>query len=81
MYKSEQFGRIFFADDNYDLQSCPLNEDETGDFDNADYVSEWDDFTEVNVPLLLNIQKFCIHNKINYNNSLSVSDTYTREVI
>jgi len=81
MYKSEQFGRIFWADDNYDLQSCPLNEDETGDFDNTDYVSEWDDFSEVNIPLLLNIQKFCIHNKINYKGSLSVSDSYTREVI
>ena len=74
MYKSEKFGRIFFVDENYDLQSCPLNVDGTGDFVCTDYVSDWDDWSEVDIPLLLNIQKFCIHNKINYAGSLSVSD-------
>ena len=74
MYKSEQFGRIFWADDNYDLQSCPLNEDETGDFDNADYVSEWDDFTDVEVQLLLNIYKCELVNKVNYANSLTTKE-------
>ena len=81
MYRSEQFGRHFWVDDNLDLLSCPTNNDLTADIANWDYVSEWDDWSEVNVPLLLNIQKACILNKTNYHNSLSLSDSYVREVI
>ena len=81
MYSSEHFGRIFWVDDDFNLQSCPLNEDETGDFDNSDYVSDWDDFSEVNIPLLLDIYKTEIFNKKDYNGSLTLKDTYTREVI
>ena len=81
MYKSEQFGRIFWVDDDFNLQSCPLYENGTGDFDNADYVSDWDDFSEVNIPLLLDIYKTEIFNKTQYAGSLSLSDSYTREVI
>ena len=71
MYKSETFGRIFWVDDNYEFQSCPLNVDGTGDFDCSDYVSEWDDWSDVDYDKLFNIHKFCILNKINYNNSLT----------
>tara|TARA_Y100000590_G_C15161485_1_gene803719 strand:- start:245 stop:610 length:366 start_codon:yes stop_codon:yes gene_type:complete len=71
MYSSEVFGRLFWVDDNYEFKSCPLFDNGTGDFDNTDYVSEWDDFTDVDIPLLLNIQKFCIHNKINYAGALT----------
>ena len=81
MYKSDQFGRIFWIDENNDFKSCPLNVDGTGDFSCEDYVSEWNDFSEVNIPLLLNIHKTCIINKNDYNNSLSLSDSYVREVV
>ena len=33
MFKSNFFGRIFWIDDNNDFKSCPLNVDNTGDFD------------------------------------------------
>ena len=71
MYKSETFGRIFWVDDNYDLQSCPQNIDGTGDFNCSDYVSEWEDWSEVNINELLNIHKFCILNKTEYAGSLT----------
>ena len=73
MYVSEAFGRHFWVDDDYEFRSCPSFVDNTGDFDNLDYVSEWDDFTEVDTPLLLNIYKTEIFNKINYAGSLSHS--------
>jgi len=81
MYSSEKFGRLFWVDDTYDLQSCPLNVDGTGDFDCSDYVSEWDDWSEVDITLLLNIYKTEIINKTQYAGSLSLKDTYTREVV
>ena len=71
MYASEKFGRIFWLDDNYEFKSCPLNVNGTGDFIMEDYVSEWDDWSEVNMNELLNIHKFCILNKTNYAGSLS----------
>ena len=71
MYASETFGRIFWVDDNYEFKSCPLNVDETGDFDAWDYVSEWTDWEGVDMNKLFNIHKFCILNKINYNGSLT----------
>ena len=71
MYASEKFGRIFWLDDNNDFKSCPLCVDGTGDFVMEDYVSEWDDWSEVNMNELLNIHKFCILNKTNYAGSLT----------
>ena len=71
MYASETFGRLFWVDDNYDFKSCPLNVDGTGDFTCDDYVSEWDDWSDVDYDKLFNIHKFCILNKINYSNSLT----------
>ena len=71
MYSSQTFGRIFWVDDNYDFKSCPLCIDGTGDFSCDDYVSEWDDWEGVDYNKLFNIHKFCILNKINYNNSLT----------
>ena len=84
MYSSETFGRWFWVDDNYEFKSCPLNVDGTGDFDCEDYVSEWDDWSDVDYNELFNIHKFCILNKINYNNSLThreapVDDTFTEK--
>jgi len=71
MYSSETFGRIFWVDDNFEFQSCPLCVDGTGDFTCSDYVSEWEDWSDVDYNKLFNIHKFCILNKINYNNSLT----------
>ena len=71
MYASETFGRLFWVDDNYEFKSCPLCIDGTGDFTVQDYVSEWDDWSDMDYNKLFNIHKFCILNKINYNNSLT----------
>ena len=71
MYASETFGRLFWLDDDYEFKSCPLCVNGTGDFDVEDYVSEWDDWSEVNMNKLLDIHKFCILNKTNYAGSLT----------
>ena len=55
MYRSNEFGRIFWVDDNYNFKSCPLNVDDTGDFDHEDYVTEWDDWEGVNKNILFDI--------------------------
>ena len=81
MYSSETFGRLFWVDDDFEFRSCPLNVNGTGDFTCEDYVSEWEDWSEVNYELLFNIHQACVINKNNYNNSLSLSDSYSREVI
>ena len=72
MYSSEHFGRIFWVDDNLDFKSCPLCVDNTGDFDHTDYVSEWTDWEGVDMNLLFNIHKTCLHSKQIYANSLSL---------
>ena len=72
MYSSEHFGRIFWDDDNLDFKSCPLCVDNTGDFDHTDYVSEWTDWEGVDMNLLFNIHKTCLHSKQIYANSLSL---------
>ena len=72
MYSSDHFGRLFWVDENNDFRSCPLNVDETGDFDCSDYVSEWTDWEGVNYDLLFNIHQSCIFNKLNYAVSLNI---------
>ena len=84
MYASETFGRLFWVDDNFEFKSCPLCVDGTGDFSCEDYISEWEDWEGVDYNELFNIHKFCILNKINYNNSLThreapVVDTFTEK--
>ena len=71
MYASETFGRLFWLDDDYEFNSCPLNVDGTGDFACGDYVSEWDDWSDVDMDKLFNIHKFCILNKTQYAGSLT----------
>ena len=71
MYSSETFGSLFWVDDNYDFKSCPQYENGTGDFDNEDYVSEWEDWDGVDMNLLFNIYKNELINKVNYANSLT----------
>ena len=72
MYSSEFFGRLFWVDDDLEFRSCPQYIDGTGDFDNSDDVSEWDDWEGVNMDLLFNIHKTCLNTKQNYHNSLSL---------
>ena len=74
MYKSETFGRIFWVDDELEFKSCPLNVDETGDFECADYVSEWTDWEGVDMNLLLGIHRCELLNKTQYAGSLSLND-------
>ena len=74
MFKSNKFGRIFWVDDELEFKSCPLNVDETGDFDAEDYVSDWTDWEGVDMNELLNIHKVCILNKTQYAGSLSLND-------
>ena len=71
MFKSNKFGRIFWVDDELEFKSCPLNVDETGDFDCEDYVSEWTDWEGVDMNELLAIHKVCILNKTQYAGSLT----------
>ena len=74
MYKSETFGRIFWVDDDYEFKSCPLNVDGTGDFTCEDYVSEWDDWSDVDMNLLLAIHRCELLNKTQYAGSLTLND-------
>ena len=73
MFRSEHFGRHFWVDDDYDFISFPSFVDNTGDFDNIDYVKEWDDFSEVDVQYLFDLYKGELLNKVNYAGSLSHS--------
>ena len=82
MYSSETFGRLFWVDDDYEFKSCPQNIDGTGDFDCQDYVSEWDDWSEVDMNLLLAIHRCELLNKAQYKGSIlhketPVVDTFT----
>ena len=74
MYKSETFGRIFWVDDDFEFKSCPLNVDETGDFTCEDYVSEWTDWSGVDMNLLLGIHRCELLNKTQYAGSLTLND-------
>ena len=72
MYSSDFFGRIFWVDEDLEFKSCPQYVDGTGDFDNADYVSDWTDWDGVNVSLLFQIHRTCLHLKQDHHNSLSL---------
>jgi len=71
MFQSETFGRHFWVDDEYEFRSCPSFVDNTGDFNNEDYVKEWDQLQDLNVTHLLDIYKTELLNKVNYAGSLS----------
>ena len=71
MFKSNTFGRIFWVDDNLEFKSCPLKVDNTGDFSQEDYVSEWTDWEGVNFETLFNIHQSCVVNKVNHAGSLT----------
>ena len=73
MYSSEAFGRLFWVDDDYEFKSCPLNVDGTGDFTCEDYVSEWTDWSGVDMNLLLAIHRCELLNKTQYAGSLTLN--------
>ena len=73
MFKSQSFGRIFWVDNHNKFRSCPQFNNGTGDFDNADYVEEWEDWEGVDMDLLFKIHKTCIFNKQDHYNSLSLN--------
>ena len=72
MYSSDNFGRIFWIDEDLEFVSCPLCVDGTGDFDQWDYVSEWCDWEGVNMSLLFQIHRTCLHLKQDHANSLTL---------
>ena len=72
MYSSDFFGRIFWVDEDLEFKSCPQFVNGTGDFDNAYYVSDWTDWDGVNVSLLFQIHRTCLHLKQDHHNSLSL---------
>ena len=74
MFKSNKFGRIFWVDDELEFKSCPLNVDETGDFSCEDYVSEWTDWSGVDMNLILAINRCELLNKTQYAGSLTLND-------
>ena len=63
MLLSLHFGRHFWLDDNNDLMSCPSFVDGNPDTFNEDYVSEWDDFSDVDVSKLLYIYRSLVLDK------------------
>ena len=72
MFNSDTFGRIFWVDDNNQFRSCPQFIDGTGDFDNSDYVSDWQDWDGVDYDKLFNIHQSCVINKQIHSNSLTL---------
>ena len=74
MYSSEAFGRLFWVDDELEFKSCPQFTDDTGDFEQEDYVSDWSDLEGVNIGLLFDIYKVELLNKINHGGSLALND-------
>jgi len=63
MLLSLHFGRHFWLDDDNELMSCPSFNDGNPDTFNEDYVSEWDDFSDVDVSKLLYIYKSLLLDK------------------
>jgi len=74
MYSSDAFGRIFWIDEDLEFKSCPLNVDNTGDFDAWDYVSEWTDWEGVNYEILFNIHHLEILNSEKFKDIVVNSD-------
>ena len=79
MFLSETFGRFFWIDDDLEFRSCGAFVDGTGDFDNSDYVSEWEDWEGVDYNELFNIHKAELINKLDYAGSLSINGKHLVE--
>ena len=71
MYVSESFGRHFWVDEEDQFRSAGSFIDGTADMDNADYVSDWEEWEGVDFDLLFAIYRTELHNKWSHANSLS----------
>ena len=74
MFKSNTFGRAFWLDEHFNLQSCPLFNNNECDYSQIDYVSEWTDLEGLELGKLLNIYKTELLNNEKYGGSLSFND-------
>ena len=74
MYLSDDFGRAFWVDDNNDLKSCPLFNNNEPDLNHIDYVSEWTDLEGVDLNKLFNIHRIELFNKTDNGGLLQNSD-------
>ena len=63
MMLSLHFGMYFWLDDENDFCYCPAFNDGTADLDNWSYVSEWDDFADVDFDKLFYIHRQLVLDK------------------
>ena len=82
MFKSNTFGRAFWLDEHFNLQSCPLFNNNECDYSQIDYVSEWTDLEGLELDKLLNIYRIEVLNEIknegqyDYNDFNLTEDVY-----
>ena len=81
MFLSEHFGRLFWVDSNNEFRSCPLKVDNTGDFEQVDYVSEWTDLEGVALDKLFYIHHLEILNSEKFKDIVVNSDTILTEEV
>ena len=60
---SMHFGMTFWLDDDNEFCYCPTFADNNPDKDNWNYVSEWDDWTDVDMTKLFNIHRELVINQ------------------
>ena len=63
MINSNTFGMTFWLDDDNEFCYCPTFNDNTPDKDNWGYVSEWDDWSDVNINKLFEIHRQLVLDK------------------
>jgi len=85
MFKSEDFGRAFWIDNDNEFRSCPLFNNNKPDLDHVDYVSEWTDLEGLELDKLLNIHKIEILNAarnrlLRPNNDFNLTEEVYNEV-
>ena len=74
MINSNTFGMTFWLDNDNQLMYCPTFINNQPDKSNSGYVSEWDDFSDVDMNLLLAIHRCELINKVQYANSLTTKE-------
>ena len=72
MVQSEYFGRTFWFGKDNQLKSAPTFVDNSVDISMTDYVSDWTDWEGVNMSLLFQIHRTCLHLKQDHANSVSL---------
>tara|TARA_B100001250_G_C19654610_1_gene724259 strand:+ start:555 stop:773 length:219 start_codon:yes stop_codon:yes gene_type:complete len=64
MLLSLHFGMHFWLDDDNEFCYCPSFVDSNPDKDNWNYVSEWDDWTDVDMTKLFDIHRHLVTDKV-----------------